>query len=165
MHTSEWNPNVDFELQLSTHQRIDAVELADCMCGARCTVRLYLTTAWLQHAGCPEVVQRWLWFDQLVILVLTNESYRQSETFRLCPFAMTLLLVAGGMANASRAKICTTEAVGYTCMNGCNDRLHLEPRYCLPNLLHLLADCSQACLAFMSKIAWQQQLLCLNPAA
>jgi len=57
------------------------------------------------------------------------------------------------------------EAVGYTCMIGCNDMLHFKPRYCLPNLLYLLAGCSQAYLATMSKIAWQQHPLCLNPAA
>jgi len=38
-----------------------------------------------------------------------------------------LLLVAGGMANASRAKVCTTETVGCTCVIGCNDALDLKP--------------------------------------
>lgn len=47
----------------------------------------------------------------------------------------------------------------------CRDMLHLKVRYCLPNLLHFLAGCRQACLAIMSKLAWQQQPLCLNPAA
>ena len=59
--------------------------------------------------------------------------------------AISLLLVAGRMANAFRAKICTTEAVAYTCMIRCIDTLHLKPRYCLPNLLYLPADCSQVC--------------------
>jgi len=54
-------------------------------------------------------------------------SHRQSVTFKVWAFAVTLLLVAGGMANASRAKVCTTEAVGYTCVIGCNDALHLKP--------------------------------------
>ncbi len=102
----------------------------------------------------------------LTCLGITDELLtNQSVTFRLCPLVITLLL-----CHRKHVQCTSSQDMHW---RGCE--LHLKhwlkrhaslPAKVLPsNLLHSPADCSQACLAIMSKIAWHQQPLCLNSAA